>query len=89
MASTSLRSTATGVCRASSTSIALLDRGVAAVDLVVEGDDLVGELRVRLAQRVERPAQRTQDELPLLEQVRVDRVEIFLEGDSHPNLPVT
>ena len=67
----------------------LLDLEVAPVDLVVEGDHLVRQLGVCLAERVERAAQRAEDELALLEQARLESVEIFLERDSQPNLPVT
>ncbi len=68
---------------------ALLDREVARVDLVVEGDHLVGELPVLLHQRVEGSTQRAQRERPLLVDRRFELVEIFLEADPHPNLPVT
>ena len=67
----------------------LLDREVAPVDLVVEGDHLVGELDVRFPHGVDRRSERPQDEIALLEQVGVDRVEVFLKADPHPNLPVT
>ena len=67
IASTSRRSAATGVCRASSDLDALLDREVAVVDLVVEGDHLVGELDVVAARaRSSAAAQRAQDEVALL-----------------------
>ena len=92
IASTSRRSTATGVCLASSDSMPLLEREIARVDLVVEGDDLVGELRVALAQRVHRAAERAEDELGLLLEARLERVELFLERRAerrHPNRPVT
>ena len=81
IASTSRRSVATGVCRASSDSIALLDRDVAPVDLVVEGDHLVGQLDVSLSERVQRAAQRAQDELALFLQARLELVELLLEAD--------
>jgi hypothetical protein len=68
---------------------AFLDRDVALVDVVVERDDLVGELVVALLQRAERPAKRPQDEVALLVQRRLEQVEIFLEGRSHPKRPVT
>ena len=70
---------------------ALLDREVALVDLVVEGDHLVGELRVLLHERVERAAQRAQDEVALLLQRRLDLVELLLETPyaHQPNRPVT
>ena len=45
---------------------AFLDRDVAAVDLVVEADHLVGELLVAARQRVQRRAERAQDEVALL-----------------------
>ena len=68
---------------------ALFDREVAGVDLVVEGDHLVRELLVLLHQRVEGAAQRAQRERSLLVDRRFELVEIFLEADPHPNLPVT
>ena len=43
-----------------------LDREVAAVDLVVEADHLVGELVVAARERVQRRAERAQDEIALL-----------------------
>ena len=59
------------------------------VDLVVEGDHLVRELRVVRSQRVERSTQRPQDEVALLLDGRFQLVELFLQLDSHPNRPVT
>jgi hypothetical protein len=67
----------------------LLDLEVAAVDLVVESDHLVGELGIRLAERIERAAKCAQDEVALLEQIRLGRVQVLLQPDSQPNLPVT
>ena len=57
----------------------LLDREVAVVDLVVERDHLVGELVVLLHERVERAAQRAEDERALLVDRRLELVELFLE----------
>ena len=45
---------------------ARLDREVAPVDLVVEADHLVGELVVAAGERVQRRAERAQDEVALL-----------------------
>ena len=80
---------------------ALLYREVAAVDLVVERDHLVGEVLVLLDERGERAAQRPQYERPLFMDRRFELVELFLERDAalgttglrgsghQPNLPVT
>ena len=51
IASRSRRSRATGVCSASSDWIELLDAEEVVVDLVVEGDHLVGELAIALLER--------------------------------------
>src|SRR6266511_3469300 len=65
------------------------DPELAAEAIVVEGDDLVGKLGVGLAQGVERPPQRAQDELPLLEERRLQRIQILLEADPHvPGAPL-
>ena len=68
---------------------AFLDREVGLVDLVVEGDDLVGELDVGLLERVEAAAQRAQDEGAFFLEGGFELVELFLERDPHPNRPVT
>ena len=68
---------------------AFLDAEVGLVDLVVEGDHLVGELDVGLEEGVERAAERAEDVRPLLLQRGLELVELLLEGDPHPNLPVT
>ena len=62
---------------------ALLDRDVAAVDLVVEADHLVGELLVAPRERVQRRAERAQDEVALLLQRRLELRELLGEGDPH------
>ena len=49
-----------------------LDREVAAVDLVVEADHLVGELVVAARERVQRRAERAQDEVALLLERRLE-----------------
>ena len=67
----------------------LLERQVARIHLVVEADHLVRELRIAPPKRVDRPAKRSQDELSLLEQPRLEGVEILLERDPHPKRPVT
>ncbi len=51
----------------------LLDADVLPVDLVVEGDHLVGELGIALLQRLHRTSERPQDELAFLDEVRLDR----------------
>ena len=56
-----------------------LDREVAAVDLVVEADHLVGELVVAARERVQRRAERAQDEVALLLQRRLELLELVLE----------
>ena len=82
IASTSRRSVATGVWRASSDWMPSSIVEVEPVDVVVEGDHVVGELDVALAERVQRAAQHAQDERALLLQARLELVELFLEGDS-------
>ena len=56
---------------------AFLDREVGLVDLVVEGDDLVGELDVGLLERVEAAAQRAQDEGAFLLERGLELVELL------------
>ena len=58
---------------------ALLDRDVAAVDLVVEADHLVGELLVAAGERVQRRAQRAQDEVAFFLQRRLELRELLGE----------
>ena len=67
----------------------LLERVVAVVDLVVEGDDLVAQLDVLRTERVHDAADRAQDDLSGLLESCLEGVELALELDSHPNLPVT
>src|SRR5262249_43850383 len=66
-----------------------LDREVAAVDLVVEADHLVGQLVVAAGQCVQGRAERAQDEIPFFLQRGLELVELLVEEDSHPNRPVT
>ena len=68
---------------------AFLDRDVARVDVVVEGDHLIGKLVVALVERVDSPAERAQHERSLFLQCRFQEIEVVLECRSHPNLPVT
>jgi hypothetical protein len=68
---------------------ALLDREVGLVDLVVEGDYLVGQLDVAALEGVQAAAQRAQDEVGLALKRLLELLELLLEGDSQPNLPVT
>ena len=68
---------------------ALLDPDVAAVDLVVEADHLVGELVVAARERVQRRAQHPQDERALLLEIRLELLELLVEETPHPNRPVT
>ena len=65
----------------------LLDALVLPVDLVVEGDHLVGELWIALLERLHRASKRPQDELAFLDEVRLDRVELDLKRDPHPAHP--
>jgi len=62
---------------------ALADREVAIVDLVVEGDHLVGELGILLLERVQRPAQGAQDQRGFLLEVRLEAIQLLLERESH------
>ena len=93
IASTSRRSVATGVCRASSDWIALLDlrcswRSTSSSNAITSSASSTS----RWPERVQRAAQHAQDELALLLQARLELVELFLEADAHlahPNRPVT
>ena len=60
----------------------LLDREVAVVDLVVEGDHLVGELVVLLHERAEAPRSARRTSVLLVDR-RLELVELFLERDAH------
>ena len=66
-----------------------LDAHAQPIDLVVEGDDVVGELGIARLQRGHRATERAQDELSLLLEVGFELCELFLEGGSHPKRPVT
>ncbi len=72
---------------------ALLEREVTRVDLVVERDHLVRQLRISFAQRVHRAAERPEHELGLLLQGRLEGVQLLLERRARhrhqPNRPVT
>ena len=89
IARTRRRSLATGVWRASTISTCLLEREVALVDLVVERDHLVAELDVLRPQGVDGAADRPEDDLAGLLEARLERVQLGLQLDSHPNRPVT
>ena len=74
----------------------LLDLEVLGVDVVVERDHLVRELVILRAHRLDRSAERAQDELALGPQRQLERVQLLLEADArhrprlaHPNRPVT
>ena len=69
----------------------LLDPVIPDVDLVIERDDLVAELRVLRLERVDGAPHRAEHERALLLQVCLQRVELRLELDARhqPNLPVT
>ena len=58
---------------------ALLECEVTRVHLVVERDHLVRELGVALAERVHRAPERAEDELRLLLERRLERVQLLLE----------
>ena len=62
---------------------ALLEREVAGIDVVVEGDHLVRELGIVLAKRVDRPAHGAQDEVTFFEQRRLQSVHLFLQRHTH------
>jgi hypothetical protein len=68
---------------------ALLDAEVGPVDLVVERDHLVGQLDVGLQEGVQGAAERPEDVCALLLERRLELIQLFLERDPHPNLPVT
>ena len=67
----------------------LLDREVALVYLVVERDHLVAQLDVLRPQGVDRAADRRGHDLAGLLEARLEGVELRLQLDPHPNLPVT
>ena len=60
-----------------------LDLEVQPVDVVVEGDHLVGELDVALLERVQRAAQHSEDERSFLLETGLEEVELLLEAHSH------
>ena len=65
---------------------------VAVVDLVVERDHLVAELDVLRLERVDRAGHRAEDDLALLLEIRLERLEALLVLDArhvYPNRPVT
>jgi len=68
-----------------------LDAVVAVVDLVVEGDDLVAELDVLRLERVDRAGDRAEDDLALLLEVGLERLEalLVLDPSHYPKRPVT
>ena len=69
---------------------AFLDARVAAIDLVVERDHVVGQLVVPARERVQRRAEGAQDEVTFLLQARLELGQLLLERDAHqPNRPVT
>ncbi len=61
---------------------ALLEAEVARVDLVVEGDHLVGELEVLLDERARRRLDRADDEPALVLERLLELGELLVEGDS-------
>ncbi len=69
----------------------LLDRVVAPIDLVVEGDDLVAELDVLRLECVDRAPHGPEHERALLLEGCLEHVEGVLELDAchQPNRPVT
>jgi hypothetical protein len=65
----------------------LLERVVAAVDLVVERDHLVGEVDVAAVEGVDRRPQGPQHDLPLLLQRLLEALELFVEDVArHPRM---
>ena len=67
----------------------LLHREVPVVDLVVEGDDLVAQLDVLRPQCIHDSADRSQNDLAGFLEASFEGVQLGLQLDSHPNLPVT
>ena len=66
---------------------ALLQAVVAAIDLVVERDHLVGQIDVASIERVDRRAQRPQHVLPLLLQRGLEAFELLVEDVArHPRM---
>ena len=66
---------------------ALLQGVVAVVDLVVEGDHLVGQVDVAPVERVDRRAQRAQHEQPLLLERLLQALELLVEDVArHPRM---
>ena len=84
IASSSRRSRATGVWSASSAWIWLLDAEEVAVDLVVEGDHLVGELAIPLLERAHRAVDGADDALPHLLELRLDLLERVVDRHREP-----
>jgi hypothetical protein len=71
-----------------------VDLEIALVDLVVERDDLVGQLDVLVLERIDGSPYRSEHEASLLVQARLQLVELAVElepvcADAHPNRPVT
>ena len=64
-----------------------LDPEVVLVDVVVEGDHVVGELFVVLRERVQCAAQHAQDEGAFFLQACFELVELLLKTDSHEVRP--
>ena len=64
-----------------------LDVEEQAVDLVVEGDHLVGELDVALLEGPDGPANRREDPLALLLELRFDPVEGFVDRHWRHGIP--
>ena len=61
----------------------LLDLEVLRVDVVVEGDHLVGKLEVLRDDHFNRAAERAEDELAFHPKRGLQLVELFLKGDPH------
>ena len=61
----------------------LLDLEVLRIDVVVEGDHLVGELEVLAAHGLDGATQRAKDELALDAERSLELVELLLERDPH------
>ncbi len=62
---------------------------IAFVDLIVERDDLVAQLDILCSQGVDRATDRAEDDLAGLLKRGLERVELRLQPNSHPNRPVT
>ena len=87
IARTSRRSTATGSGARAATGRRVSIASVAAVDLVVEADHLVGELVVAAREGVQRRAERAQDEVAFRLECGLELSSSSWKDDSQPKRP--